>query len=740
MKYKVLEILTDTVVAERVETGVPRRCSVLWQSGESSKKRNKLQKEEVEEDNREEERGQMDDGRSPATLTSADESRQVAMETTLHNVHDPPLPEIRLVLLGRKGAGKSSAGRTILDGVGGWEPGKPTEECAKRWANVWGRRVTVVDTPGWEWYYPLNSTPGWVRRETLRSTTLCPPGPPRPLLLGCVTVPHLVVEATADAPCRKLLEKCGNRCHVLDTVCKGDGRAKEDGGREGGGEAEEQRHEEERAQRETIRASLYLSKSGQESREPDTGCPFPRMQRRLPELRLLLLGERETGKSSVGNAILGGAGFFRTGTVTEECICRQAVEAGSSTGRLVMVVDTPGWEAGVAGPTPERVKREMLAGMLLCPPGPHAVLLTLRVDTEVRAAPVREHLMPLGEGVWGHTLLLFTHGDQLRPGVGIEQHIRSGGQELRWLLEKCGGRYHVISSGGGGGGTGGTQRSTQVTDLLEKVEKMAAGKRCEAFSSLIQEVGDLSRWRGEEFERRLAELRAKMLRQESELRKMRETAVKSSRWFFDRRKKTKSPGKADVSEKEEGEEQEEEEDRRSLGKGGGEEEERWRWLMEDKDRELRELSAEQERTLAELHRSGQERRESALRLEQREAEVRELKQRVEEQQLNILDLQQAGQEMEQERGRQDGEVRDQWRGWATEVETFTRRIEQCECEKAALSVEVEVEEMKPRLEEAEEALEKSEKERSSSQLASERKEHSDRRELEELRRRRENKK
>ncbi|KAG7271906.1 hypothetical protein CRUP_038158 [Coryphaenoides rupestris] len=334
MKYKVLEILTDTVVAERVEKGVPRRCSVLWQSGESSKKRNKLQKEEVEEDNREEERGQMDDGRSPATLTSADESRQVAMETTLHNVHDPPLPEIRLVLLGRKGAGKSSAGRTILDGVGGWEPGKPTEECAKRWANVWGRRVTVVDTPGWEWYYPLNSTPGWVRRETLRSTTLCPPGPHAMLLvvrsrtsvteafltqvaehlepLGAAVWEHtLVVFTRADrlsssggngrCALRKLLEKCGNRCHVLDTVCKGDGGPvrdllrkveemaergghfaadgvlvslglREDGGRRVEERRRRQRHEEERAQRETIRASLYLSKSGQESREPDTGC------------------------------------------------------------------------------------------------------------------------------------------------------------------------------------------------------------------------------------------------------------------------------------------------------------------------------------------------------------------------------------------------------------------------------------------------------------------------------------
>ena len=110
----------------------------------------------------------------------------------------------------------------------------------------------------------------------------------------------------------------------------------------------------------------------------------------------------------------------------------------------------------MAGPTPERVKREMVGSLSLCPPGPHALLLTLRVDTLVSAAPIRAHLELLGEGVWRHTLLLFTHGDQLREGVSIQQHIQGGGRDLQWLVEKCGGRYHVISNAGGGtdGGAG----------------------------------------------------------------------------------------------------------------------------------------------------------------------------------------------------------------------------------------------------------------------------------------------
>lgn len=63
-----------------------------------------------------------------------------------------PISKIRLVVIGKTGVGKSKTGNTILNDYNAFEFGCPgssiTKECQLRDKKVFGRHISVVDTPG----------------------------------------------------------------------------------------------------------------------------------------------------------------------------------------------------------------------------------------------------------------------------------------------------------------------------------------------------------------------------------------------------------------------------------------------------------------------------------------------------------------------------------------------------------------------------------------------------------------
>lgn len=185
-------------------------------------------------------------------------------------------------------------------------------------------------------------------------------------------------------------------------------------------------------------------------------------------INLVLIGEREAGKSAAGNAILGSTAFDQVGVRTRTSVRGEGVVRG----RRVVVVDTPGWDwfnLSGSSASPVAVKKEMISGMTLCHPGAHALLLVVPLSFSFSTRErhvVEEHVDLFGPQAWRHTLVLFTVMDTKRLRDCSLQDEVEVNSELQKLVEKCSGRYHALH--------GRPKRGEdQVAGLLSKIQKMA---------------------------------------------------------------------------------------------------------------------------------------------------------------------------------------------------------------------------------------------------------------------------
>ncbi|XP_060724709.1 GTPase IMAP family member 4-like [Tachysurus vachellii] len=93
--------------------------------------------------------------------------------TAMASESSPKAPDRKIVLQGKAGARKNRVARFIL---GDTTLNEESEECLLHEGEHAGRRICIVNTPGWD-RVSIECTTGKIKKEIVRSVTLCPPGP-----------------------------------------------------------------------------------------------------------------------------------------------------------------------------------------------------------------------------------------------------------------------------------------------------------------------------------------------------------------------------------------------------------------------------------------------------------------------------------------------------------------------------------------------------------------------------------
>ncbi|XP_071330622.1 GTPase IMAP family member 7 [Trachinotus anak] len=215
-----------------------------------------------------------------------------------------------------------------------------------------------------------------------------------------------------------------------------------------------------------------------------------------PELRLAVLGRTGAGKSPAVSTILGLQGSEQgTDAVgTQEC----SKHRGEAAGRQVVVVSSPAWFGSDCNPDERR--KHISSFIASSSPGPHAFLLCVPVnqpaDEEATALAVLMKLFG-PSAVRRHTIILFTHTEELEEDEQLDEYLVTWRKDLQELVEKCGGRYHTLETR-----SGEPEERKAVEELLEKVEQVVTESETQHLSCpLYQEAEERVRERQVEIAR-----------------------------------------------------------------------------------------------------------------------------------------------------------------------------------------------------------------------------------------------